>query len=145
MPHLLCQLVKSKVIKASLAILIVALSALLTLHVMQFSQSDCIVLASLAKKMFVEYSGQYVLLYIFACLRADQGFASQADAQGPEDKITFCQDCGNNVHVECFKRWTASKKSSGQPVTCVYCRCPWVSETGMLILCLKCHSQVTST
>ncbi|KAL3154181.1 hypothetical protein ABBQ32_013698 [Trebouxia sp. C0010 RCD-2024] len=55
----------------------------------------------------------------------------KADAQSPEDKITFCQECGNNVHVECFKRWTASKKSTGQSVTCVYCRCPWVSDTGI--------------
>ena len=62
--------------------------------------------------------------------------ASQADGQGPDDKITFCQECGNNVHVECFKRWTASKKSSGQSVTCVYCRCPWASETGVLIVIL---------
>ncbi|KAL3139925.1 hypothetical protein ABBQ38_004215 [Trebouxia sp. C0009 RCD-2024] len=54
----------------------------------------------------------------------------KADAPGLEDKITFCQECGNNVHVECFKRWTASKKSTGQSVTCVYCRCPWVAETG---------------
>lgn len=67
---------------------------------------------------------------------AECGVATQADAQGPEDKITFCQECGNNVHVECFKRWTASKKSSGYPVTCVYCRCPWVSETGVFITCL---------
>lgn len=54
----------------------------------------------------------------------------KADGTAPEDKVTFCQECGNNVHVECFKRWTASKKSSGEPVTCVYCRCPWVVESG---------------
>lgn len=54
----------------------------------------------------------------------------QADGKAPEDKVTFCQECGNNVHVECFKRWTASKKDSGEPVTCVYCRCPWVSDAG---------------
>ena len=56
----------------------------------------------------------------------------QADGQSAEDKVTFCQDCGNNVHVECFKRWTARKRSSGEPVTCVYCRCPWPGEPGML-------------
>ncbi len=55
----------------------------------------------------------------------------QADGTAPEDKVTFCQECGNNVHVECFKRWTASKKGSGEPVTCVYCRCPWVVESGI--------------
>ncbi|KAL0056460.1 hypothetical protein WJX82_011587 [Trebouxia sp. C0006] len=54
----------------------------------------------------------------------------KADGTAPEDKVTFCQECGNNVHVECFKRWTASKKGSGEPVTCVYCRCPWVVESG---------------
>lgn len=54
----------------------------------------------------------------------------KADSQSAEDKVTFCQECGNNVHVECFKRWTASKKSSGEPVTCVYCRCPWQPESG---------------
>ena len=55
----------------------------------------------------------------------------QADGTAPENKVTFCQECGNNVHVECFKRWTASKKGSGEPVTCVYCRCPWVVESGI--------------
>lgn len=64
---------------------------------------------------------------------AAHDLAIQADAPGLEDKITFCQECGNNVHVECFKRWTASKKSTGQSVTCVYCRCPWVAETGVLL------------
>ncbi|DBB06531.1 TPA: hypothetical protein ACH3X1_012076 [Trebouxia sp. C0004] len=54
----------------------------------------------------------------------------KAGGKAPEDKVTFCQECGNNVHVECFKRWTASKKGSGDPVTCVYCRCPWVVEAG---------------
>jgi len=57
----------------------------------------------------------------------------QADGTAPEDKVTFCQECGNNVHVECFKRWTASKKGSGEPVTCVYCRCPWVVESGIAV------------
>lgn len=80
------------------------------------------------------------LLNIPGQLHAEYGFAIQADAQGPEDKVVFCQECGNNVHVECFKRWTASKKSSGQPVTCVYCRCLWASETGVLTMCLDCYS-----
>ena len=52
----------------------------------------------------------------------------QADSSEPDSAVTFCQECGNNVHVECFKRWTASKKSTGEPVTCVYCRSPWVDE-----------------
>ncbi|KAL0031719.1 hypothetical protein WJX79_003146 [Trebouxia sp. C0005] len=54
----------------------------------------------------------------------------KADGPAPEDKVTFCHECGNNVHVECFKRWSASKKGSGEPVTCVYCRCPWVVASG---------------
>lgn len=57
----------------------------------------------------------------------------QADGPAPEDKVTFCHECGNNVHVECFKRWSASKKGSGEPVTCVYCRCPWVVASGIAV------------
>ncbi|EFJ51142.1 hypothetical protein VOLCADRAFT_103541 [Volvox carteri f. nagariensis] len=38
---------------------------------------------------------------------------------------TFCMSCGNNMHKTCFDRWASSKRSSGQVVTCVYCRAAW--------------------
>lgn len=40
-----------------------------------------------------------------------------------QEQIVFCKACGNNVHKECFQRWSTAKKGVG--VTCVYCRQPW--------------------
>lgn len=67
----------------------------------------------------------------------------QADTDGADNAVTFCKECGNNVHVECFKRWTASKKSSGEPVTCVYCRHPWL-DTGTLGFCCMASTSLFS-
>lgn len=50
----------------------------------------------------------------------------QADAKQAKDKVVWCASCCNNVHAECFQRWSASKAQNGGRVTCVYCRAPWV-------------------
>ena len=42
----------------------------------------------------------------------------------------FCATCFNNMHTDCFGRWEAQKRSSGQQVTCVYCRAPWKGAGG---------------
>ncbi len=39
--------------------------------------------------------------------------------------MVTCERCGNHVHEECFRQWTAQKRASRQDVTCVYCRCAW--------------------
>eukprot|EP00250_Pteridium_aquilinum_P001242 c11450_g1_i1 orf=69-1001(-) len=44
----------------------------------------------------------------------------------PSEPVVFCKTCGNNVHADCFKRWSQSKKN-GRP-TCIYCRALWESE-----------------
>lgn len=37
-------------------------------------------------------------------------------------EVDFCKKCcGNNVHVDCFRRWAQKKKEF-----CVYCRAPWI-------------------
>ncbi|KAI9142021.1 hypothetical protein BKA69DRAFT_1156886 [Paraphysoderma sedebokerense] len=45
------------------------------------------------------------------------------------DLLTWCRaQCGNNVHKDCFTRWSrASRGPDG--ATCVYCRCNWVEST----------------
>ena len=45
-----------------------------------------------------------------------------------QDAVVFCAACGNNVHSECFSRWSAQKRRSSQPVTCIYCRASWAVE-----------------
>ncbi|KAI5062160.1 hypothetical protein GOP47_0022699 [Adiantum capillus-veneris] len=45
----------------------------------------------------------------------------------PLEPVVFCKTCGNNVHADCFKRWSQSKKHGS--VTCIYCRAIWVSDT----------------
>ncbi|GIL48480.1 hypothetical protein Vafri_4997 [Volvox africanus] len=55
-----------------------------------------------------------------------------ASGGGPAEAITFCTSCGNNMHKDCFDRWATSKRSSGQTVTCVYCRAPWKTAAGVL-------------
>jgi len=37
--------------------------------------------------------------------------------------LTFCVECGNALHNECFTQWAKTK----QPVTCVYCRATWTA------------------
>ena len=45
-----------------------------------------------------------------------------------QDAIVFCKSCGNNVHKECFQRWSVAKRGAG--VTCVWCRAPWPNDVG---------------
>ncbi|KZP29081.1 hypothetical protein FIBSPDRAFT_851927 [Athelia psychrophila] len=41
-----------------------------------------------------------------------------------QKELTWCQDCGNPVHNECFTQWAASQR--GKCLTCVHCRAKWV-------------------
>lgn len=43
-----------------------------------------------------------------------------------KEDVVFCRVCGNNVHRDCFMRWSKSKREG--TVTCVYCRAPWDDE-----------------
>lgn len=43
----------------------------------------------------------------------------------PGELVVFCKTCGNNVHRDCFERWSRSKRSTGGRVTCIYCRADW--------------------
>ncbi|CAJ0827650.1 1534_t:CDS:10, partial [Entrophospora sp. SA101] len=46
------------------------------------------------------------------------------------EKLVWCKDsCGNNVHEVCFNQWKSSKHSSGNEITCVYCRNKWEDES----------------
>lgn len=45
---------------------------------------------------------------------------------GVKEDVVFCRVCGNNVHKDCFMRWSKSKRAG--TVTCVYCRAPWDDE-----------------
>ncbi|CAM6112280.1 unnamed protein product [Calypogeia fissa] len=42
-----------------------------------------------------------------------------------KEPVVFCKVCGNNVHRDCFEKWTRSKSSSGSQTTCIYCRAVW--------------------
>ncbi|KAF8577250.1 hypothetical protein K439DRAFT_1664311 [Ramaria rubella] len=35
--------------------------------------------------------------------------------------LTFCEECGNALHTECFQQWART----AIPVTCVWCRAKW--------------------
>ncbi|KIJ23990.1 hypothetical protein M422DRAFT_39338 [Sphaerobolus stellatus SS14] len=35
--------------------------------------------------------------------------------------LTFCEECGNGLHQECFRQWAMKTK----PATCVFCRAEW--------------------
>ncbi len=48
--------------------------------------------------------------------------------KGKKEPIVFCKACGNNVHHDCFERWSRSKRSSRGKVTCIYCRAEWVDD-----------------
>jgi hypothetical protein len=39
--------------------------------------------------------------------------------------LTWCVQCGNNLHAECMTMWAKSKRTGGQAVTCPLCRCDW--------------------
>lgn len=55
----------------------------------------------------------------------DPAVDGQAAAGSTQEPLVFCKECGNNVHKQCFERWTSSKRASGDPITCVLCRAPW--------------------
>jgi len=45
------------------------------------------------------------------------------------EQITFCKECGNNIHKVCLREWKNGCRRNGNPVTCVYCRADWVDDT----------------
>ncbi|KAI0001916.1 hypothetical protein BJV77DRAFT_24576 [Russula vinacea] len=38
-----------------------------------------------------------------------------------QDKLVFCEECGNALHTECFGQW----RRRAAEVTCVWCRAKW--------------------
>ncbi|KAK7055708.1 hypothetical protein R3P38DRAFT_2848609 [Favolaschia claudopus] len=42
-----------------------------------------------------------------------------------EPLLTFCEQCGNAVHKECFGQWKSTSAKQGKPLTCIYCRAAW--------------------
>ncbi|KAI9445094.1 hypothetical protein H4582DRAFT_883725 [Lactarius indigo] len=38
-----------------------------------------------------------------------------------EGRLTFCEECGNALHSECFEQW----RRSAAELTCVWCRAKW--------------------
>ncbi|KAG6911411.1 hypothetical protein DXG01_016508 [Tephrocybe rancida] len=46
-----------------------------------------------------------------------------------ETSLTFCEDCGNALHKQCFEQWRSSTATSGKQLTCVWCRAPWIVAT----------------
>ncbi|KAJ6611934.1 hypothetical protein B0H10DRAFT_1808509 [Mycena sp. CBHHK59/15] len=42
-----------------------------------------------------------------------------------EGSLTFCQECGNAVHGECFSQWRQTSAKTGSKLTCIYCRAEW--------------------
>lgn len=44
------------------------------------------------------------------------------DSLNVSDDIVFCEDCGNNMHKDCMRRWTSLNP------TCPFCRAQWKSE-----------------
>ncbi|KAH9952030.1 hypothetical protein B0H21DRAFT_10402 [Amylocystis lapponica] len=40
-----------------------------------------------------------------------------------ENTLTFCDECGNGLHKECFQQWATTSKNN---LTCVFCRAKWV-------------------
>ncbi|TFK33867.1 hypothetical protein BDQ12DRAFT_690526 [Crucibulum laeve] len=47
--------------------------------------------------------------------------------QVAEAKLTFCEECGNALHLECFQQWSKTSAATGKALTCVWCRSPWSS------------------
>lgn len=47
-----------------------------------------------------------------------------------KDEIVWCENsCGNNVHLECFNKWSDSLEERSEIITCVWCRSPWEKKT----------------
>ncbi|KAK0194810.1 hypothetical protein F5146DRAFT_923008 [Armillaria mellea] len=44
----------------------------------------------------------------------------------PENRLTWCEVCGNALHRVCFAQWRTTAQNSGKNVTCVWCRAEWV-------------------
>ncbi|KAJ7852789.1 hypothetical protein B0H14DRAFT_2508875 [Mycena olivaceomarginata] len=42
-----------------------------------------------------------------------------------EASLTFCEECGNAVHGECFAQWKQTSKNQSKKLTCIYCRAEW--------------------
>ncbi|ETV75632.1 hypothetical protein, variant 1 [Aphanomyces astaci] len=44
--------------------------------------------------------------------------------------VVWCKEqCGNNIHSECFGQWEKSRRATGVPLTCIYCRAKWPSPS----------------
>ncbi|KAL7283567.1 hypothetical protein ACG7TL_003002 [Trametes sanguinea] len=41
-----------------------------------------------------------------------------------EKLLTFCEECGNGLHLQCFQEWARTAKGG---VTCVFCRAKWIA------------------
>ncbi|KAL1944646.1 hypothetical protein VTO73DRAFT_3076 [Trametes versicolor] len=41
-----------------------------------------------------------------------------------ETLLSFCEECGNGLHKECFQQWANTAKGAA---TCVFCRAKWVA------------------
>ncbi|KAJ5529987.1 hypothetical protein N7527_003380 [Penicillium freii] len=39
----------------------------------------------------------------------------------PNQKTTWCQECGSNFHQACFEKWGATMQASDDVVRCLYC------------------------
>ncbi|KAF8206911.1 hypothetical protein K438DRAFT_1668215 [Mycena galopus ATCC 62051] len=42
-----------------------------------------------------------------------------------EASLTFCEECGNAVHGECFAQWKQTCSRQHAKLTCIYCRAVW--------------------
>ncbi|TBU65607.1 hypothetical protein BD310DRAFT_943167 [Dichomitus squalens] len=48
------------------------------------------------------------------------------DMEGVDEKtLTFCDECGNGLHKDCFQQWMNTQINQGKPVTCMFCRAKW--------------------
>ncbi|PPQ91350.1 hypothetical protein CVT25_004117 [Psilocybe cyanescens] len=48
-----------------------------------------------------------------------------------EASLTYCEQCGNAVHKECFQQWQGTSARTGKELTCVWCRAEWVVAPGV--------------
>ncbi|KAF9002785.1 hypothetical protein BDQ17DRAFT_1356812 [Cyathus striatus] len=48
-----------------------------------------------------------------------------------EDKLAWCEECGNAIHKECWDQWKRTSQSQGKPLTCVWCRATWPADNGV--------------
>ncbi|KAJ5931432.1 hypothetical protein N7516_005921 [Penicillium verrucosum] len=46
----------------------------------------------------------------------------------PNQKTTWCKDCGSNFHQACFEKWRAAMQASNDVVRCLYCKVPWKGD-----------------